>query len=152
MLAILFLIMTKRTIDQIDDSDSTTVEERNLRLKQATHDIKKTHALLLSRLNGAELPAKLHDMDNEYKTLYKLLKQTVTLGESNSCLLIGNRGTGKTALVRTVLKDLEKLKQEFCVVKLSGLTEVNDKLALNEISRQLAIEQDQGDRSFVSTK
>lgn len=146
--------MTKRTIDQIEDSESTANEERNIRtnLEQAKHDIKKTHALLLSRLNGAELPAKLHDMDNNYNTLYKLLKQTVTLGESNSCLIIGNRGTGKTALVRTVLKDLEKLKQEFCIVKLSGLTEINDKLALNEISRQLAIEQDQGDRSFVIIK
>ncbi|CAO3644529.1 unnamed protein product [Mucor hiemalis] len=125
--------MTKRTIDQIEDNESTANEERNIRTnleQQAKHDIKKTHALLLSRLNGAELPARLHDMDNNYNTLYKLLKQTVTLGE--------------------ILKDLEKLKQEFCIVKLSGLTEVNDKLALNEISRQLAIEQDQGDRSFTS--
>lgn len=146
--------MSKRSFEQVEGSN---IKEKVAKLTQekssidTTHNLIKTHSLLLARLNGAELPSQLHSLDQEYNTLYKLLKQTVTSGESNSCLLIGNRGTGKTALVRTVLRDLEKLKNEFCIVKLSGLTETNDRLALNEIARQLVTEQDQDDRSFVST-
>ncbi|GAA5794930.1 origin recognition complex subunit 4 C-terminus-domain-containing protein [Helicostylum pulchrum] len=145
--------MSKRTFDQIESSNikdkvaKLTLEQTP---KHAPHNIIKTHGLLLARLNGIELPSQLHNLDSEYNTLYKLVKQTVTSGESNSCLLIGNRGTGKTALVRTVLRDLQKLQNEFCIVKLNGLTETNDRLALNEIARQLAIEQDQNDRSFTS--
>lgn len=148
--------MTKRSNEQQHEPRSTNKlaklssqepeeEERPI----ARHDINKAKSLLLSRLNGAALPAQLRNLDEEYNTLYKLLKQTVTSGESNSCLLIGNRGTGKTALVKTVLHDLENLENEFCVVKLNGLTETNDRLALNEIARQLVTEQEQSDRSFV---
>lgn len=146
--------MSKRTFDQLEGSN---IKDKVAKLtseqtpKHAPHNIIKTHGLLLARLNGIELPSQLYNMDSEYNTLYKLVKQTVTSGESNSCLLIGNRGTGKTALVRTVLRDLQKLQNEFCIVKLNGLTETNDRLALNEIARQLAIEQDQNDRSFVSS-
>ncbi|KAI7865890.1 origin recognition complex subunit 4 C-terminus-domain-containing protein [Mucor mucedo] len=140
--------MSKRSFDQVEDSN---IKDKVAKLAQesSTHDVAKTQALLLARLNGAALPSQLHSLDQEYDTLYKLLKQTVDSGESNSCLLIGNRGTGKSALVRTVLKDLEKLSKDFCIVKLNGLTETNDRLALNEIARQLAVEQeDQDDRSF----
>jgi origin recognition complex subunit 4 len=144
--------MTKRSIEEVEQEleEICKIDPIGIIQKDTRHDIRKAHALLLARLNGVELPSKLHNLDEEYNTLYKLLKQTVTSGESNSCLLIGNRGTGKTALVRTVLRDLKKLEKEFCIVKLNGLTEINDKLALNEISRQLAIEQDQGERSFVN--
>ena len=141
--------MSKRPIEEATEATHVKSIKLNNHVN-FTHDIQETHSLLLSRLNGASLPAKLHNLDQEYHILYNLLKQTVTFGESNSCLLIGNRGTGKTALVRTILNDLKKLDTEFCIVKLSGLTECSDKLALNEISRQLAIEQDQGDKSFVS--
>lgn len=141
--------MSKRSFDQIESSNIKDKVAKLAHVEQTTHNIAKTHALLLARLNGAALPSQLHNLDQEYDTLYKLLKQTVSSGESNSCLLIGNRGTGKSALVRTVLKDLEKLKNEFCIVKLNGLTETNDRLALNEIARQLVVEQDQDDRSFV---
>lgn len=143
--------MFKRSFDQVEDSN---IRDKVAKLTQENRlrDVAKTQSLLLARLNGAELPSQLHNLDQEYNTLYKLLKQTVSSGESNSCLLIGNRGTGKSALVRTVLKDLEKLSNDFCIVKLNGLTETNDRLALNEIARQLALEQeDQDDRSFVCT-
>ncbi|KAI7897866.1 origin recognition complex subunit 4 C-terminus-domain-containing protein [Cokeromyces recurvatus] len=114
-------------------------------------DVRRVQALLLNRLNGIELPPRLHGLDNEYNTLYKLLKQTITAGESNSCLLIGNRGTGKTALVRTVLRDLQKSYKEFCIVRLNGLTETNDRLALNEIARQLVKEQkEHAEHTFTS--
>lgn len=145
--------MTKRIADQVDLQDTN---EPNKAYKadpsqSSEIDVNKVKSLLLSRLNGKEL-TNLNGLEKEYNTLYKLLKQTVTSGESNSCLIVGNRGTGKTALVRTILRDLKDLEgRDFCVVKLNGLTEVNDRLALNEISRQLVTEQhDQGDRTFVS--
>lgn len=107
-------------------------------------------SLLLSRLNGKELPNELCGLDNQYHSLFTLLRQTVSSGESNSCLLYGNRGTGKTALINTVLRDLRRLYPEFCIVKLNGLTETTDRLALSEIARQLVTEQQQQQQcSFV---
>ncbi|KAL9548879.1 hypothetical protein MBANPS3_005480 [Mucor bainieri] len=146
--------MSKRTIEEADISYDTEQHAKSARLSDVESseiDIRKAQSLLLARLNGIKLPHQLHGIDKQYNTLHRILKQTVTAGESNSCLIVGNRGTGKTALVRTVLRDLQKLENEFCVVKLNGLTEINDRLALNEISRQLVTEQqDQPDRTFTS--
>ncbi|KAL0091846.1 origin recognition complex subunit 4 C-terminus-domain-containing protein [Phycomyces blakesleeanus] len=111
---------------------------------------------LLSRLSEIT-PGRLHGLQQQYDQLYQLLHQTTTTGESNSCLLIGNRGTGKSMLVRSVLDDLAKLQDDpnFCVVRLNGMTATTDRLALNEIARQLATQQrnQEGsapDRSFSS--
>lgn len=146
--------MSKRSIEEASTSNDSP--QLNKVAKITEHepldiiDINKTKSLLLARLNGKELPDQLYGVDKEYNTLHRILKQTVTAGESNSCLLVGNRGTGKSALVKSVLRDLQKLENEFCIVKLNGLTETNDRLALNEISRQLVTEQaDQADRTFV---
>jgi origin recognition complex subunit 4 len=145
--------MTKRTIEE-EEVEINPVRKLAKTVDTSVIDKHAVHQLLLARLNSIQLPSQLYGLDNQYNTLYKLLKQTVTAGESNSCLLIGNRGTGKTALVRTVLRDLAKLDKEFCIVKLNGLTETNDRLALNEIARQLVTEQQQkeqgGDRTFSS--
>ncbi|KAG0172584.1 origin recognition complex subunit 4 [Apophysomyces sp. BC1034] len=108
---------------------------------------------LLSRLSEKTLPERLHGLEKEYDRLHRLLHQTVTNGESNSCLMIGNRGTGKSALVRRILLDLKKNNNTFCVVRLNGLTETNDRLALSEMARQLVVEQSeqqQQERSFTS--
>ncbi|KAI9478030.1 MAG: origin recognition complex subunit 4 C-terminus-domain-containing protein [Benjaminiella poitrasii] len=146
--------MSKRTVEEADldlDFEVHNKIAKKLDVRENDFDVRKTQHLLLNRLNGIELPSRLYGMDNEYNKLYKLLKQTVTAGESNSCLLIGNRGTGKTALVRTVLRDLQKVHQEFCIVRLNGLTETNDRFALNEIARQLVKEQkEQADHTFTS--
>lgn len=145
--------MSKRTIEEADiphDSEQHTKSAKLPEQDESVIDIRKAQSLLLARLNGIELPHQLHGIDKQYNTLHRILKQTVTAGESNSCLIVGNRGTGKTALVRTVLRDLQKLENEFYIVKLNGLTETNDRLALNEIARQLVTEQqDQPDRTFV---
>ena len=148
--------MSKRTIEDADmpqDSEQHIKSARLSEQESSEIDIRKAQSLLLARLNGIELPRQLHGIDKQYNTLHRILKQTVTAGESNSCLIVGNRGTGKSAMVRTVLRDLQKLENDFCVVKLNGLTETNDRLALNEISRQLVTEQqDQPERTFVRYK
>ncbi|KAG2077387.1 hypothetical protein BDR04DRAFT_1066045 [Suillus decipiens] len=58
--------------------------------------------------------------------LKDLLVGTVTRGEGNSCFVLGPRGSGKTATP--------------IVIRLSGHTELNDRLALREIARQLSLQ------------
>lgn len=56
-------------------------------------------------------------------------------------LIIGSRGSGKTTLVETAISSLtESHSGEFHVVRLNGLLQTDDKLALREIWRQLGVE------------
>lgn len=41
---------------------------------------------------------KLHDFNKKRKEIYDLVKRTIDNGESNSVLLIGPRGVGKTGV------------------------------------------------------
>ncbi|KAI9671070.1 MAG: hypothetical protein M1831_005155 [Alyxoria varia] len=79
----------------------------------------------------------------ERSKIHHLLHQTVAHGESNSLLLIGARGTGKTALVEDVLAELstdENHRDNFHTIRLNGFFQTDDKLALREIWRQLGRE------------
>ena len=117
---------------------------------------------LLAHISEQSVPGQLYGLDEEYEKLHDLLDQTVSKGESNSCLIIGNRGTGKTMLVRRVLDDLARAhntndqEESFCVIRLNGLIQSTDRLALNEIARQLFErqqvdrQQEQSSRRFVS--
>ncbi|KAG2367351.1 origin recognition complex subunit 4 C-terminus-domain-containing protein [Suillus spraguei] len=69
--------------------------------------------------------------------LKDLLMGTVTRGEGNSCFVLGPRGSGKTA---TVDRAIASLSQTPIVIRLSGHTELNDRLALREIARQLSLQ------------
>ncbi|KAF7725000.1 origin recognition complex subunit 4 [Apophysomyces ossiformis] len=142
--------MAKRSGDEASQECTKKLREANDDL--ADH-VRWTRRHLLSRITEKALPERLHGLEKEYDRLHQLLYQTVTNGESNSCLLFGNRGTGKTAMVRKIITNLKK-NNTFCVVRLNGLTEVNDRLALNEMARQLMLEQreqqQQQERSFGS--
>jgi origin recognition complex subunit 4 len=134
--------MTKRSNTTQDSPEKRPKTSRESQIAAA-------RSSLLSHLTEKAIPKHLYGLNKEYNKLYSLLKQTVSAGESNSCLLFGNRGTGKTSLIRRVLEDLGHLEKEFLVVKLNGLTETNDRLALQEIAKQLVTDKDQPDRSFV---
>ncbi|KAJ7427812.1 Origin recognition complex subunit 4 [Willisornis vidua] len=67
---------------------------------------------------------KLFGLEQQYRHLLELLKRTTLHGESNSALIIGPRGSGKTT--------------------------TNDKVALKEITRQLQLENVVGDKVFGS--
>lgn len=69
--------------------------------------------------------------------LKDLLAGSVTRGEGNSCLVLGPRGSGKTAIVD---RAIASLNQTPIVIRLSGYAELNDRLALREIARQLSIQ------------
>jgi len=64
-------------------------------------------------------------------------------GESNSLLLLGGPGSGKSAIVTDALA---KVKAEhpdpgkFYTIRLDGQVQLDDKIALKEIARQLALE------------
>ncbi|XP_037706498.1 origin recognition complex subunit 4 isoform X4 [Choloepus didactylus] len=89
----------------------------------------------------------------QYKHLIELLKRTAIQGESNSVLIIGPRGSGKTMIVNHALEELmeiEEVSENVLQVHLNGLLQINDKIALKEITRQLSLENVVGDKVFGS--
>ncbi|KAJ9669818.1 origin recognition complex subunit 4 [Coniosporium apollinis] len=98
--------------------------------------------LVMEKLTGKR-PIPLVGLDDEYSKVYQLVEQTVNAGEGNSMLLIGSRGSGKSALVNKVLKELSKDNREnFHIIRLNGFIHTDDKLALREVWRQLGREMD----------
>jgi origin recognition complex subunit 4 len=75
--------------------------------------------------------------------LHQLVERTIKLGEGNSVLLIGNKGTGKSKCVETVLKSLEQnySAEAFHTIKLNGLYHTDDRSALASITKQLQIQE-----------
>ncbi|XP_038645900.1 origin recognition complex subunit 4 isoform X1 [Scyliorhinus canicula] len=99
------------------------------------------------------LPGKPFGVEAQYKNLMDLLKQTAVHGESNSVLIVGPRGAGKTMLLKSVLKELTEMKQvkeNLLQVHLNGLLQTDDKIALKEVTRQLKLENVVGDKVFGS--
>lgn len=95
---------------------------------------------ILRRLTNNSLSPVAH-LEKEYTTLHTLLSATITAGESNSLLLLGSRGSGKSLLVEHALQDLlHQHANDFHIVRLSGFFQTDDKLALREIWRQLGRE------------
>jgi predicted AAA+ superfamily ATPase len=112
--------------------------------------VQSTKKLILDRISERSLPDSLDNLTTQYDKLLHLLEQTVKMGESNSCLLVGNRGSGKSTLVRKAIEELEnEHKDNFLVVELNGLVQTDDKSALREITRQLTRESQMEGRSFV---
>uniref|UniRef100_A0A8C2XQM4 Origin recognition complex subunit 4 n=1 Tax=Cyclopterus lumpus TaxID=8103 RepID=A0A8C2XQM4_CYCLU len=88
-----------------------------------------------------------------FRHLLELLKRTAVHGESNSVLIVGPRGAGKTMLLKCVLRDLQEEKEaqkNLLQVHLNGLLQTDDRIALKEITRQLHLENAVGDKVFGS--
>uniref|UniRef100_G3WAY0 Origin recognition complex subunit 4 n=1 Tax=Sarcophilus harrisii TaxID=9305 RepID=G3WAY0_SARHA len=93
----------------------------------------------------------LFGVQAQYKHLIELLKRTAIHGESNSALIIGPRGSGKTMILNQALEELMEIKQvreNVLQVHLNGLLQINDKIALKEITKQLCLENVVGDKIF----
>lgn len=143
------------------ESDSPLTGEVEVSYPQASADLSQDRRLadyvqaakkvILDRISERSLPDSLDNLTTQYDKLFHLLEQTVKTGESNSCLLVGNRGSGKSTLVRKAIEELRKdHKDNFLVVELNGLVQTDDKSALREITRQLTRESQMEGRSFVS--
>ncbi|KAJ3189561.1 origin recognition complex subunit 4 [Irineochytrium annulatum] len=92
------------------------------------------------RLSGVEIPAKVVGLENEHAKLRDLLTATVVRRESNSAVLIGNHGAGKSLLIRSCLKKLREDGRTFIEIYLDGTVTTTDRLALREIACQLHLE------------
>ena len=94
----------------------------------------------------------LYGFREQFEELYELVDQTVSTGGSNSVLVLGPRGVGKKVLVNQVLNlvtnESKVFRTDGLTVRLNGLVETDDKLALKEITRQLNLENVVGDRVF----
>lgn len=102
---------------------------------------------LLQRITLEKIYGKRHiplaNLSDEYTKVNTVISQTITAGESNSMLLIGARGSGKTALVNQILREQAKEHpDDFHAVRLNGFIHTDDKIALREIWRQLGREMD----------
>ncbi|KAL5388196.1 hypothetical protein DPSP01_003185 [Paraphaeosphaeria sporulosa] len=101
-------------------------------------DLLKT--IVLDRITGKR-PVPLVGLDAAYKSVHQLIEHTVTAGEGNSMLLIGARGSGKTALVNRALSEVSKdNSQLYHVIRLNGFIHTDDKIAVRDIWRQLGKE------------
>ncbi|XP_037968820.2 origin recognition complex subunit 4 [Plutella xylostella] len=89
----------------------------------------------------------------ERSHVYDLMRKTIVQGESNSALVIGARGSGKTTLINSVLQQLSSevdLDSDAIVVRLSGLLHHDDKVALKAITAQMQLDNAVGERVFGS--
>ncbi|TQS34769.1 hypothetical protein Golomagni_04836 [Golovinomyces magnicellulatus] len=103
---------------------------------------------ILDKLTG-KTPLRLKGLEDEFQKVNQVVQQTILAGEGNSMLIIGSRGTGKTAIISNVLPKLvdsvisdisDQHRDSFHVVRLNGFIHTDDKLALREIWRQLGRE------------
>ncbi|XP_076091500.1 origin recognition complex subunit 4-like [Mytilus galloprovincialis] len=95
----------------------------------------------------------LHGYEKERGQLLDLVKRTASTGESNSVLVIGPRGSGKTMTLNSIYNELiedDNVRENLLQVKLNGLLQTDDKIALKEITRQLQLENTLGDKVFGS--
>jgi len=109
------------------------------------NDINNAKRIILNNLTGKSFSNKLIGLEEQFNTLYDICKKTIETGESNSTLLIGNRGCGKTMIVNKLLDKLNKEynnnKQTFLTVRLNGLIQSDDRLTLKEMIYQLSQEE-----------
>lgn len=92
---------------------------------------------VLSKLNGRQY-TELVGLEDEQNELQDLISSTIEHSEGNSCMVLGPRSSGKTTLVQSTLNQLEKqYKGQFLRVNLSGFVQLDDRMALKEISKQL---------------
>uniref|UniRef100_A0A665SVG3 Origin recognition complex subunit 4 n=1 Tax=Echeneis naucrates TaxID=173247 RepID=A0A665SVG3_ECHNA len=114
--------------------------------------ITQVQKILRERLCHQQLPEKPEGLEAQHKHLLELLKRTAVHGESNSVLIVGPRGAGKT-MCNEILGDLleeTEAQKNLLQVHLNGLLQTDDRIALKEITRQLHLENVVGDKVFGS--
>ncbi|KAI9709861.1 MAG: hypothetical protein M1812_007569 [Candelaria pacifica] len=96
--------------------------------------------VLLGKLTGRRR-IQLVGLEEECEKVRQVVEQTVVAGEGNSMIIIGARGSGKSAIVESIISDLVvDHNSDFHVVRLNGFIHTDDKLALRDIWRQLGKE------------
>ncbi len=124
------------------------------------HDFESARATVMSRIKPTYVPETLLGLESQCQELTELLKRTILQGQNTSSLLIGSRGTGKSACLSNVLRSLKKTYVpqgiSFLEIYLNGFVSRDDTSAMREICRQLSqeieIEVDGFDASSGATK
>uniref|UniRef100_A0A1Q3F134 Origin recognition complex subunit 4 n=1 Tax=Culex tarsalis TaxID=7177 RepID=A0A1Q3F134_CULTA len=104
-------------------------------------EIAKIRQFLKSRLQTDV--TNFRGYESEWQNIRDLLFRTAEHGESNSALLLGPRGSGKTTLVTSVLADLlpeANFYRNTVIVYLNGLLHTDDRLALKSATAQMNLE------------
>ncbi|XP_028836620.1 origin recognition complex subunit 4 [Denticeps clupeoides] len=115
--------------------------------------LSQAQKILRRRFCHQDVPAMPAGLDSQHKHLLELLRRTAVHGESNSVLIVGPRGSGKTMLLSYVLRELleeKDVNKNVLQVHLNGLLQTDDRIALKEITRQLNLENVVGDKVFGS--
>ncbi|KAJ3412384.1 origin recognition complex subunit 4 [Chytridiales sp. JEL 0842] len=101
--------------------------------------LKKIAAIILSRLSTHHLPNKLVDLEDDYGKVRDIILSTVCKGESNSAIVVGDRGSGKSTIIRSAISLLRKESKAntFYDIWLNGFLQTDDRIAMREIARQL---------------
>ena len=120
----------KTVFEDLNTADHLGFEKRLDTLKQ----------IILEQLTGRRR-IHLKGLEQEYNKVAQLIEHTVDSGESNSMIITGARGSGKTTLIENALSALSlQYHSDFYVIRLNGFIQTDDKLALREIWRQLGRE------------
>jgi len=105
--------------------------------------------LVLQRITR-QVPYQLNGLNDESAKIESLIQQTIVAGESNSMMVIGSRGSGKSATVENIIQDQRsKHGDDFHVVRLNGFVHTDDKIALRDIWHQLGREMEMEDDMLV---
>ncbi|XP_054810483.1 origin of replication complex subunit 4 isoform X2 [Prosopis cineraria] len=102
----------------------------------------KALSLLRSRICDPKFIFKpFHDSpDSNHSKLKFMISSSITEACNNSILLLGPRGSGKSAVLELVLGDLlVEYPDMISVIRLSGLLHSDDNCALKEVARQLCM-------------
>ncbi|CAO1620292.1 unnamed protein product [Sympodiomycopsis kandeliae] len=95
-------------------------------------------AAVLNRMSGdIKSTSDLTDLDTQAEALRTTVESTVKRGESNSVLLVGAKGSGKSALLKGALADIDEKEHSYHHVYISALECSTDRLAMRELGRQL---------------
>ncbi|KAI5200867.1 hypothetical protein AUEXF2481DRAFT_2088 [Aureobasidium subglaciale EXF-2481] len=129
-----------RTMIDLDVKPLQTNASANLDM--STADLQAIQSAVLHQLQGRTHTAFV-GLEEEHAKIAALVHQTIVAGESNSMLVIGARGSGKTAVVESILREQARENPDlFHIVRLNAFIHTDDKIALKDIWRQLGKDMD----------
>lgn len=129
----------------IDLDVKPTQTNASANLSISTSDLQAIQAAILDQLQE-RTHTPFVGLSSEYDKIASAVDQTIVAGESNSMLIIGARGTGKSAVLDSILHAQHLTNPDlFHVVRLNGFIHTDDKIALRDIWRQLGKEADAED-------